>query len=163
AEGKDVLGRCLLQGIGTDKNKVAAERLIRAAADGGFPLSSYTLAMLSLPEDRRAIPEDFAADRPLLEKAAAASVAPAKIPLAITLLPPARADEPEVKAAVRLLKEADEAGDASATFFLFRVFSQGAPGVPRDLDLARATLERGAGEGDPHCQLALACEYYPRP
>jgi TPR repeat protein/uncharacterized caspase-like protein len=161
-EGKHVLGRCLLQGIGTDRNQVAAERLIRAAADGGFPLSVYTLAMLRIPPDRSLAPQDLGPMKPLLEKAATAGVAPAKIRLAILSTIPPPGVEPDVKTTVRLLTEAADAGEASANFLLFDLYSHGVAGQPKDLELALTTLERGAAEGDAHCQLALACEYYRR-
>jgi TPR repeat protein len=155
-EGKHVMGRCLLQGIGTEKNPVAAERLIRAAAEGGFALSSYTLAMQRLAQDQ-------ASAKPLLEKAAAAGVAPAKTRLAILLLNPAPGAQRDLDSAERLLTEAADAGEASANFHLFEINARGLGDRPKDLERARKALTRGAEDGDPLCQLALACEYDPIP
>lgn len=161
-EGKYVMGRCLLNGIGVEKNAIAGERLIRASADYDFPLAIYTIATLKLPADRPTNEQELGAIRPLLEKAAKAGVAPAKSQLALLIAGQPRATKAEIDTAVRLFQEAAESGDASANYPLFQHHANGSPDHPRNIELARKVLLRGAEDGNSLCQLALACEHFPR-
>jgi hypothetical protein len=106
--------------------------------------------------------QDLAEVRPIVEKAANAGVAPAKTQLALLIANQPSPSKDDIDAVIRLFKEAVEAGDAKANFRLFNFYASGSPDQPKDLELARKTLERGAEDGDPLCQLTLACEYFPK-
>lgn len=161
-EGKYVMGRCLLNGIGTEKNAIAGERLIRASSELDFPLAVYTMAVRQLPADRPANLQEIGAIRPLLEKAANSGVAAAKCQLALLIAGQPAATKAEIDSVIGLFREAVDSGDASANYPLFQHYANGSPEHPRDLELARKTLVRGAEDGNPLCQLTLACEHFPK-
>lgn len=162
--GKHVLGRCLLNGVGVEKNEEAAWRLIGEAADAGFAVSRLSLADRDLKAMERT--GRFEADRvahahDLAEKAAAAGLAKAREQLALLYLfvgelPGVRRD---VKRAIELLEAATETGLPSAQAELAKVYTGQLSETPKDLDKARKLLTQAAEAGHATSQHVLAGEY----
>jgi TPR repeat protein len=172
AAGKHVLGRCYLQGLGVEKNALAAWKLIEEAAQQGFPISQLSLADREI--NARTSPDPvLLSDTEVaqnLSNAAANGSHQASYYLGMLKLPlpgeqgvygePTKfhffvPEEKDAFAALKHLKEGAEAGSGNACHSLFNLLRQGLGGTPAQPEEAKAWLKKGAELGHPLCQGTL--------
>ena len=158
--GKHLLGRCLLNGIGVEKNEEAGWRLIHEASEGGFAISQLSIVS-RVGEDQNLDPKDrIAKASDLYEKSAKAGLATAMFRLANRYAGTIPGTTRDMDKGLKLLNAASDKGLSIAKWMLFDVYSSGVPDVPKNLEKARDLLIRAAEDGFAPAQYSLACEYY---
>lgn len=164
-EGKHVLARCLAEGIGVERNRVAAERLLREAAEGGFPVSRFavrieTLRKIWAARGGKKVAFDEGEVEQTLDDvcdAAGSGVFIAQFELAMFHLHGDAGVRKDPKTALALLEDAAENGWPLASFRLYEIYEGAVPdAVMPDHQKALRYLRQAAADGSPDAQFALA-------
>jgi TPR repeat protein len=148
------------QGIGVEKNEIAADRLRGESAEGGFPPAMADIARTTLRNSGATTSQKISAIA-TLEKAAAAGFVGAKADLGMVYSGTVAGLPADPQKAFEMTRDAAEDGIPSAMTNMFRIYMAGFPPVVQsNVAVARDWLVKAAEQGYSPAQVFLALAYY---